>query len=203
MDDPHERRTKVASPETSPSRFTVNAPDVVVYDAPRDQYFQIWSVGASGGEPRPLTSGKALSLNPWAASGVIVFDRLDSTGIHIWRMGADGNDLRQLTSGAGEQVGALSRDGRFVSFTPYDAQQTVSVLSVEDGQVFPVATETGATVGFSPDGRLLLVSRIEPDARGLIRDVWTAFPVQGGDPVASFRLPGTAVDPGWPRTATG
>lgn len=86
-------------------------------------------------------------------------------------MGADGNDLRQLTSGAGEQVGALSRDGRFVSFTPYDAQQTVSVLSVEDGQVFPVATETGATVGFSPDGRLLLVSRIEPDARGLIRDV--------------------------------
>jgi len=151
----------------------------------------------AGGEPHQLTSGKALSLNPWAAPGVIVFDRVDPTGIHIWKMRADGSDQRQLTSGAGEQVGAVSRDGRFVSFTPYDAQQTVSVLSLEDGQVFPVATQTGATVGFSPDGRLLLVSRIEPDARGLIRDVWTAFPVHGGDPVASFRLPASATDPGW------
>jgi eukaryotic-like serine/threonine-protein kinase len=189
--------TKVTSPEVSPARITALGPDVVVYDAPRDEDFQVWSIAAAGGEPRALTSGRALSLNPRAAPGVIVFDRLDSSGFHIWRMGADGSDLRQLTAGAGEQVGTLSRDGRYASFTPYDAPQTVSVLSVEDGQVFPVATQTGATIGFSPDGQSLLVSRIEPDERGLVRNVWTAFPVRGGRPLMRFRLPGSAINPAW------
>jgi serine/threonine protein kinase/Tol biopolymer transport system component len=140
--------TRVASPENSPGGFAVLGDDVVVYSAPLDQDVQIWAIGVAGGEPRNLTSGPALSVNPRAAAGVIVFDRLDSAGVHIWRMRADGSDIRQLTSGAGEQVGSLSPDGRFVSFSPYDDPQTVSVLSVEDGRVSRVATQSGGTLGF-------------------------------------------------------
>jgi Tol biopolymer transport system component len=188
--------TRVASPENSPGGFAVLGGEAV-YSAPLDQGVQIWAIGLEGGEPRALTSGPALSVFPRAARGVIVFSRLDSTGVHIWRMRADGGDVRQVTSGAGEQISALSPDGRFVSFNPYADLQTVSVLSLEDGKVTRIATQSGGTLGFSPDSRRILVSQLETDAQGLIHPVWEAFPVAGGEPVARFRLPGPAADPEW------
>jgi serine/threonine protein kinase/Tol biopolymer transport system component len=189
--------TRVSSPENSPGGFAVLGDDTVVYSAPLDQSVQIWAAGMAGGETRALTSGPALSVSPKAAGGVIVFARLDSSGVHIWRMRADGSDIRQMTSGAGEQLGSLSPDGRFVSFSAYEDLQTVSVLSLEDGKVSRIATQSGGAHGFSPDSRRLLVSRLEPDAQGLINPVWEAFPVAGGKPVARFRLPGSATDPEW------
>jgi Tol biopolymer transport system component len=189
--------TRVASPENSPGSVAVLGGDTLVYSAPLDQGVQIWTIAVAGGEPRALTSGPALSVLPHAARGVIVFSRLDSTGVHIWRMRADGRDLRQMTSGAGEQVGSLSPDARFVSFNPYENLQTVSVLSLEEGKVSQIAPESGGALGFSPDSRRLLVSQLEPDAQGLIHPVWEAIPVAGGAPVARFRLPGPATEPQW------
>ena len=100
-----------------------------------------------------------------AAGNVVVFDRLDANGIHIWRMSADGSDLRQLTSGAGEQVGALSPDGRWVAFVPYDAPGAVSLASVETGKVSAFAPTTGGIAAFSPDGTKLLLAQLEADAQ--------------------------------------
>jgi Tol biopolymer transport system component len=112
-------------------------------------------------------------------------------------MASDGSDLRQLTSGAGEQVGALSPDGRYVAFASYERQRELSLLSVESGTVTPFASDADAIVGFSPDGTKLLIASLVPQAQGLVQTVWNAHAVPGGGVVASFRLPPTAVGPVW------
>ena len=182
--------TSITSPEDSTVSVTVAGAETVVSIAPRDHSLQVWATGTGGGEPRALTSGTMHSFNPRAAGGVVVFDREDASGVHIWRMAPDGSDLRKLTSGSGEQVGALSPDGRFVAFGPYDAPRTVSLLSLESGQVSSLAQDAGGAVAFSPDSTRLLVAGSEDDAQGLSRTVWKALPVAGGAPAAIFRLPG-------------
>ena len=122
--------TSITNPEDSPFDVAVAGPDQVVFDAPRDQTFSLWTIGAEAGEPRALTTGTLHLGQPPGGQAACLFDRLDDVGIHIWRVGADGSDLRQLTSGKGEQVATVSRDGRLVAFFPYDAPQSVSLLTV-------------------------------------------------------------------------
>ncbi len=189
--------TSIANPEDSPEGLAVAAAETLVFTARRDQSLQVWAIGAAGGEARPLTSGTSHCLNARAAGDVVVCDRVDETGIHIWRMAPDGSGLRRLTSGAGEQVAALSRDGRFAAFMAYDSLRTASLLSLESGQVAALAIETSGAVAFSPDSKHLLLARLEPDDQGLSRTVYAAVPVAGGPPTASFRLPGPAMEVAW------
>ena len=195
--------TSTSNPEDSPLDVSPAGPETLVFDAPRDQSIQLWAIDAAGGEPRALTSGKAISVNPRAAGGVVLFDHLDEAGVHIWRVGTDGSDLRQLTTGAGEQVAAVSRDGRFAAFAPYDDTGSVRLLTVQDGSAKALATGVSGILGFSPDSTRLLLGQSEPDAQGLARVVWKAFPVAGGSPVATYRLPPTAIDPAWGPEGTG
>ena len=195
--EPARPLTSITNPEDSPFGLSVTGRGGLVYAAPRDRHLQAWVADAAGGEPRPLTSAESHSIARAAAGDVVAFDRLDASGVHIWRMSADGSGQRQLTSGAGEQVGALSPDGRWVAFVPYDAPRTVSLVSVETGQVSAYTSSTGGIAGFSPDGTKLLVGQLEADANGLQRTVWTAFAVPGAAPLATFRLPASAIDPTW------
>ncbi len=93
--------------------------------------------------------------------------------------------------------GALSPDGRWVAFVPYDAPRTVSLVSVETGQVSAFTSSTGGIAAFSPDGTKLLLNQLEADATGLQRTVWAAFSVPAAAPLATFRLPGSAIDVAW------
>jgi len=189
--------TSIANPEDSPNGLSVAGADTLVYSALRDQHLQIWAVSAGGGVPRPLTSGTTHSFNARAAAEVVAVDREDATGVHIWRMAPDGTDLRQLTSGGGEQVGALSPDGRFVAFVPWDSTSSVSLVSLESGKVSSFAADSAGVVAFSPDSTRLLAGQLEADAQGLSRTVWKALPVSGGAEASVFRLPGPAADPQW------
>jgi serine/threonine protein kinase/Tol biopolymer transport system component len=189
--------TSITNPEDSNIGFAAPGADTVVFAAPRDHVIQVFAVGAGGGEPRALTTGSTHSFNPRGAAGVVVLDREDASGVHIWRVAPDGTGLRQLTSGLGEQVAALSPDGRLAAFVPYDSPRTVKLVSTETGEVTTLATDASGTLGFSPDSTRVLVGRLETDAQGLSRAVWEALPTTGGAATASFRPLGTAVDPAW------
>jgi Tol biopolymer transport system component len=189
--------TSVSNPEDSNVGFSVAGPESVVFTAPRDHSLQVFSIGTGGGEPRPLTSGALHSFNARAAAGIVLFDREDASGVHIWRMSMDGSGARQITSGGGEQVGDLSRDGRFAAFAPYDAPRVVSLLSVESGAVSRIPGDASGILGFAPDGTRLMVGLLETDAQGLSRTVWKAVSIPDGTSTSTFRLPGQAVDPTW------
>ncbi len=192
---PARQVTSYANPEES--LFGISADgETVFYDGPRDQAVQVFAQPVSGGEPRALTSGTGLAVNPRAAGGVVVFDRLEQSGIHVWAMGLDGSNLRQLTTGSGEQAAAISPDGRYAAFFPFDSVQTVSLVSLASGQVTPIREAT-THAGFSPDSSQFLVGSQETDAQGLARTVWMALPVAGGPATATFRLRPTAVEPAW------
>ncbi len=189
--------TSITNPEDSPLGLSVTGKGGILFAAPRDQHLQTWATDPEGGAPRPLTSGESHSIVRGAAGSVVVLDRLDSEGVHIWAMSADGSGLRRLTSGAGEQAGALSPDGRWVAFVPYDAPRTVSLVGVETGQVSAFTSSTGGIAAFSPDGTKVLLNQLEADATGLQRTVWAAFAVPGAAPLATFRLPASAIDVAW------
>jgi eukaryotic-like serine/threonine-protein kinase len=190
--------SSTVNPEESHFFMTVASADTVIYDAPRDQSVQIWAHSVAGGEPRVLTTGDALSINPRTAGKLVVFDRLDASGVHIWSMNLDGSNPRKLSSGGGAQVAAVSPDGRYAAYFPVDAPQTVSLLTLESSKIETLATNvTVGLTGFSPDSSQLLVGRSELDAAGLLRTVWQAIPVGGGPETATFRLPNTATDPQW------
>jgi Tol biopolymer transport system component len=189
--------TSTANPEESLFGIAVGGTDTVLYDRPRDQEVQIWAQSASGGEPRALTSGTALSVNPRASGSVVLFDRLEPSGIHIWSMGLDGGNLRQLTSGGGEQAAAMSPDGRYAAFFPFDSPQSLSLLALPSGQVTAIGTNVTAHAGFSPDSSKLMLGHSEPDPQGLTQIVWKAVPVTGGAEVATFRLPAAAMEAAW------
>jgi Tol biopolymer transport system component len=189
--------TFTANPEDSHFWMSVAGSDTLIYDAPRDQAAQIWALSAAGGEPRALTSGAAHSINPRASGSVVLFDRADASGLHVWSMGADGSNLRQLTSGSGEQVAALSPDGRYAACLSFDSPQSLSLIALPTGQVSTIGTNVTSHAGFSPDSSRLMLGHTEPDAQGLMRTVWEAVPVTGGPATATFRLPGPAMEPAW------
>jgi serine/threonine protein kinase/Tol biopolymer transport system component len=194
---PARQITSTVNPEESHFFVSVAAPETLLYDAPRDQSVQVFALPATGGEPQPLTTGEALSVNPRAAGRLVVFDRLDATGVHIWSMGTDGRSPRKLTSGGGSLAAVTSPDGRFVAFVPVDAPQSVSLIALETGQVTPLAAKVTGIVGFSPDSSKLLLVRVEPDASGLGRTLLQAVPVGGGPELATFKPPGEAMEPAW------
>jgi Tol biopolymer transport system component len=191
------RLTSAANPETSP--FTATALDSasVLFSWPRDRHIQLAVVPIAGGEPRFLTSGEAHSINQRTAAGVIVFDRLDASGVHVWTARPDGGSPRKLTSGAGEQIAALSRDGRHVIVSHYDSPRRLSILSTADGRVVQDRVEAVGLLGFSPDSRTVLFASVENDERGLNYTMWRAVPVEGGPPTVTFRLPDDAMGPAW------
>ena len=194
---PARQVSSTVNPEDSHFQISVAAPDTVVYDAPRDQSVQVWAQPVAGGEPRVLTTGDALSINPRAAGKLVVFDRLDASGVQIWSANLDGSNPRRLTSGGGAQVAAVSPDGRFTAFFPADAPQTVSLLALDSGQATSLAAGVSGLAGFSLDSSKLLAARTEPDAQGLERITWHALAVSGGGDTATYRLPNGAMEPGW------
>jgi Tol biopolymer transport system component len=194
---PARQITNVTNPENSGTGLAVADSGTLVYSAARDREVQLWSTDPAGSAARALTSGAGFSVNARAASGVIVFDRVDASGVHVWTMDARGSGLRQLTSGPGEQATALSRDGAWITFMRYDSLSAQWLLSVADGKVTHLAPPISGNVGFSPDGRELLIQRPERDAAGLVQMSWQLVAVPGATVQAGLRLPGTAAGYAW------
>jgi Tol biopolymer transport system component/tRNA A-37 threonylcarbamoyl transferase component Bud32 len=190
---PPRRLTSFANPENSTFNALGLDAATVIYGAPDDRRLQVWTMGVTGSDARPLTSGQGDAVNAQTAAGVVIYDRLDSSGVHVWRVGADGSQ-RQLTSGAGEQNAQLSPDGRHAIVTHYDTPRKLTLISTEDGRVGAEWSEAAGTLGFSPDSRSVLLGRLERDERGLSYGTWLVQPVAGGPPTASIRLPDRAPD---------
>jgi len=194
---PARKITSIANPENS--AFGAGAADssTLIYQAPDDDYLQIWAMPYAGAGARPLTSGARHSFDPRTAAGVVVFNRFDSAGVHVWRMNADGSELRQLTFGSGGQLRSLSQDGRMAVVGHYDSSRALTVISTDDGKVLRHDTDAAGSIGPSPDGRSMLLGTNEKDARGLSIIVWRWVSTTGGPPSATWRSSPLATELRW------
>jgi Tol biopolymer transport system component len=191
------RLTSFTDPGASPNSAAAVDSATIVYCAPQDRFLQLWAMGMAPGPARQLTTADAHSVAPRSAAGTLVFERLDGTGSHIWRMKPDGSDQRVLTQGGGERALALSSDGRMVLVSHFESAKLVSVVSTDDGRVLRSDSTANGGVGFSPDGRSVLLGRSVADPRGLSTTVWDVLPVAGGPATATVRVPPGATQVRW------
>jgi Tol biopolymer transport system component len=144
--------------------------------------------------PRLNASARPARLAWWAAAGAALLI-IGGTGVwqlqrsqYFWRNPLEGAKFTRLTDFEGaEHHAAISRDGRFVVFLsdrdgPWDAWVsqigTGDVHNLTKGSVPELRNPATRTVGFSPDGSLVILWSRVPDS-GLIDAGW-AVPTMGG-----------------------
>ena len=163
-------------------------------------------VSADGSGERTVLTGH---LGPGFFSlpgGGVVFSRGKDRVYHVMRSEAKGEGERQLLKlSGGEQVVALSPDGRAVLFRPVERQAELWMIAVDGGVPVKIAASTeppGATASrlgqadFSRDGRWIRYADLE-ETEGQSRKIWKVVPAVGGEPVATLKLPVGAVDEEW------
>jgi Tol biopolymer transport system component len=181
--------TKFTNPESSPFGVEGASDGSVVFVAARDRSLQVWSVGVDGGEPRAITAGDSLDVNPRTLPGGVVYDRYDADGgIHVWRIDLDGTHAKALTPNVPAQLRDVAKDGSSISYVQLDSEGAIWVMPLNGDP--PRSMGPGTNRGLiSPDGKQILLMRLTPGEGGLIRNVGEVVPISGGDPVASFPIP--------------
>jgi Tol biopolymer transport system component len=184
--------TKFTNPESSPFGVVPASDGSVVFVAARDRSLQLWSIGVGGGEPRAITPGDSLDVNPRTMPGGIVYDRYDADGgIHVWRVDLDGTHAKALTPNVPAQLRDVAKDGSSISYVQLDSEGAIWVMPLNGDPPHSMGQNTSRGL-ISPDGKHVLLTRLAPREGGLIRNVGEIVPIAGGDPVASFPIPAQA-----------
>ncbi|HET9480801.1 MAG TPA: protein kinase [Candidatus Polarisedimenticolia bacterium] len=173
----------------------------VAFTAPQDDRVLLWRMAADGSDRRQLTSQGVFTFNPvWAPGAGIVFNRIESAEqalSHVWRIAPDGSGQKQLTTGNGEQIASLSPAGDTVLFTRWDRPRSLWIQRLDGGEPRALVEEGAVERAlFSPDGERVLISKLEGAAGSMFPSRYI-LPVDGGEPLATFRLPAGATDIQW------
>jgi Tol biopolymer transport system component len=184
--------TKFTNPESSPFGVLGASDGSVVFVAARDRSLQVWSIGVGGGEPKAITPGDSLDVNPRTLPGGVVYDRYDADGgIHVWRIDLDGTHAKALTPNVPSQLRDVAKDGTSISYVQLDGEGAIWVMPLNGGPPHSMGPNTNRGL-ISPDGKQILVTKLAPGEGGLIRNVGEVVPIAGGDSVASFPIPAQA-----------
>ena len=167
----------------------------------------VWTVGASGGRPVPLTDAAALNTSPaWLPDGrsvLFVSSRDGSRDVYrvaIDRSGKPVGAPVRLTTGLGIHTIALSRDGRQLAYADFTEYANVATLPIPSAGPVSAAAAEPLTSGHqsiegmavSPDGRWLA---FDSDRDG--HQAIYLMPRSGGEP--ELLSPGSEDDfmPAW------
>jgi Tol biopolymer transport system component len=142
-------------------------------------------------------ASKAARLVWWAAAGAGLLAIAGAAAWQLqrseyfWRNPLEDGKVTRLTDfGGAEQHAAISRDGKFVAFLSdrdgtWDAWLSQvgmgDVHNLTKGSVQELRNPATRTLGFSPDGSLLMLwSRVPDSARGGLVEAGWAIPTLGG-----------------------
>jgi Tol biopolymer transport system component len=184
--------------EGSVVSFDVAQDSSIIFGMIKDGSAQIWTIGSDGTGQRQITSARTAAFNPAFRPGIGVFYSLVDSGfvIHLWRADANGDNARQLTSGKGEQMRAISPDGRTVLFHRGEAPDILLAVSSDGGQPVSLGPSSRQSGTFSPDGSRILHSFIhEVNGQGTYTP--QIIPAKGGGPVVTPPLPPRIINPDW------
>ena len=149
-------------PATRPGyyRFPAIHGDMVIFTAEGD----LWSVSASGGEARRLTSNPGQELNASISpDGKTVAFTADYEGpVDVYTMPVDGGLPERRTWDAGAIAAGWTPDGRILyrtrRYSTLPDPKLVAVDAQGHREVFPLSQSSEGT--FSPDGKSLFFTRL-------------------------------------------
>jgi TolB protein len=173
--------------QNSPSYWHGWSPDgkTLAFVGQRQGEFDIYTISASGGEEKRMTTAKGLDDGPeYSPDGNYIYFNSERTGhMQIWRMKADGSEQQQVFSDElNNWFPHLSPDGTWMVFLSYAADVTghpenkdvtLRLMSLADGKIMVLAKLFGGqgtinVPSWSPDSKhLAFVSYLRipaPDA---------------------------------------
>ena len=114
----------------------------IAFDSVEKGHWNLYTVDAEGGVPRPLTRDPLGGNDPfWSRDGRWVYFDSDQGGSRqIWKMPAQGGPAAQLTHGGGCRP-QESWDGRFVYYSKAFGQTTLWRVPAEGGEEDQVLAE--------------------------------------------------------------
>ena len=181
--------TSYGNSENSPFNLSVCPNGSVLFAAFRDDAMRVWSIGAPGGAPKPLTDANALSINPRCFDGGFVFDQFDNDGgAHVWRADLDGGNPKILTPGSASQSVDVARDGTTVSFR-HVGGDGVWMVPLAGGEPKRLGDGSGGLGIISRDGSKILNAELKTGANGLVNRTLKIVPVAGGADVDGPDVP--------------
>jgi dipeptidyl aminopeptidase/acylaminoacyl peptidase len=160
--------------EASPSYWHGWSPDgrTLAYCAERNGEYDVYTIPATGGEEKRLTTAPGLDDGPdYSPDGQFVYFNSDRTGkMHIWRMKPDGTQQEQVTSDEWNNwFPHPSPDGKWIVFLSYETDVKghpenkdvmLRLLSLETKRIEVLAKLFGGqgtinVPSWSPDSRSL------------------------------------------------
>ena len=184
MSYPEGRYRRITSDSNTYSSFDLTADGETIAALRSVKVANVWSVPVEGkARPKQLTfnatSDNAVGKFVLAGSGSIAFSAAADHYTHIWTVETDGQNPRQITSGASyeEVLRALPGGELLVTQMGEDHTAHIGVTDRDGGNPRPLVRGTGEWFqGLSPDGKILLYSRVDS-----LRDLWSV-PIAGGEP---------------------
>jgi Tol biopolymer transport system component len=171
----------------------------VLYATRADQFSQLWTVDASGGNPQQLAPEMELSaVDEYSASACgegrpVALSVFREGKSNIWTVNADGSQPRQLTHTGTDIHPACSPQGKWVVFMSLrGGQVAIWKIPVEGGKAVPLTDYTSQFPAVSPDGKWVAFL----DVHNLKNPRLAVMSIDGGPPVKSFSY--TANVPGNP-----
>ncbi|MCK4513212.1 serine/threonine-protein kinase, partial [bacterium] len=168
---------------------------------------RLWTVAASGGKPRPLTTGEGADHSPaWSPDGQHVYFQSYREGtLALWRIPSRGGEPQRLSPGTNEEGDpCVSRDGRRLAYSTGTASDRAVLVDLDTGAELVIpGVEGDCMVTIAPDRSRIVYAAShwgrnrELAVRELVDGVPSAVPTRLTDQPGNASHPIFSPDGAW------
>jgi eukaryotic-like serine/threonine-protein kinase len=145
------------------SSITGAADGTLIFVAPQEDTMTLWALKSGGGRVAIAPKGMSVLTHKFIrgqeATAFTAYGP-DFVG-HIFRVGIDGGNAKQLTSETGEQVIAVTPDGKFLLYNTPQAPRTVFVMASDGTGKRQLAADYIDGLVFSHDSSRMSYNRLD------------------------------------------
>jgi Tol biopolymer transport system component len=170
------------------SSIGVSEDGTIVFVAPKESASTLWAATTGARKALltdPISVVRHQIIRGQKATAFTGFGA-DFTG-HVYRVGVDGTQFKKLTDSSGENLVAVSPDGKYVFYNTAQAPRTLTSMSADGGTASPVATDyiDDRGLAFSQDSKLMSYNRLVTGA--VVASERVLLPITGGQPIAKLQ----------------